>query len=685
MKKRLPLMAGLVVILLSAMTPVFEANATSAPVTNSLVSTNANAAAPGFVNPAFQKVWLVTDQLVDIGAVSRSYLWGPAVQSANGLFAETYSNSPNSYRLVEYFDKTRMEINNRYASFTDPFYVSNGLLVVELISGAEQDGDSTFSFKTPADNVPVAGDPFEGNQNSPTYASFKNVASIDQANPKSKAASNRVGQRVNATLDKAGNLGTNANLANKTGVDIVYYDNTLGHNIPRVLWDYLNQVGPKLRPDGTTVNNETVFNWISAMGLPIAEAYWTRAVVAGVEKDVLVQPFQRRILTYTPDNPKEFQVEMGNVGQHYFRWRYPNGPSNFVPPAKVNLKVPSISYGINAHLYYVDRSKVVGLVKDLGVRWVRQQVTWKDIELAGQPGVYDWTELDKIVNSLYSEGIHIIISPVGTPDMYRDPNSKLPIDANNFGRFMGEMAKRYSGQVDAYEIWNEENLAGEVGAPVTVKKYIPSLAKGSGAIRANDPYAIIILGALSPTGVNDPNVALDDAEYLKQLYDYNDGEVTKNNYFDVVGVHPGSNCNTPDSSPSNPVSAAQCPGWKDHPSFYFTRIEGIRQVMVSKGDADKQIWLTEFGWASSPTPAPGYDYAKYITEQQQADYITRAFQKAQAEYPYMGVMALWQLNFALPEVTADLNNEKTAWGVLRRDGTKRPSYFAVQALATKAK
>jgi WD40 repeat protein len=38
---------------------------------------------------------------------------------------------------------------------------------------------------------------------------------------------------------------------------------------------------------------------------------------------VLVQLFERRVLTYTPANSAEFKVEMGNVGQHYFQWRYP--------------------------------------------------------------------------------------------------------------------------------------------------------------------------------------------------------------------------------------------------------------------------------------------------------------------------------------------------------------------------
>ncbi|MEI6044674.1 MAG: hypothetical protein WCS37_09995, partial [Chloroflexota bacterium] len=64
-----------------------------------------------------------------------------------------------------------------------------------------------------------------------------------------------------------------------------------------------------------------------------------------------------------------------------------------------------------------------------------------------------------------------------------------------------------------------------------------------------------------------------------------------------------------------------------------------------------------------------------------AQYIARAFDKSYREYTWMGPMLLWQLNFALPSITSDENNEKNGWGILRRDGSKRPSYFALQFYA----
>jgi len=57
-------------------------------------------------------------------------------------------------------------------------------------------------------------------------------------------------------------------------------------------------------------------------GYPIAEAYWTNVNVAGTPHLVLLQCFERRCLTYTPDNAPGWQVEAGNVGQHYYRWRH---------------------------------------------------------------------------------------------------------------------------------------------------------------------------------------------------------------------------------------------------------------------------------------------------------------------------------------------------------------------------
>ena len=37
---------------------------------------------------------------------------------------------------------------------------------------------------------------------------------------------------------------------------------------------------------------------------------------------MLIQAFERRVLTYNPANAPACQVQMGNIGQHYYEWRY---------------------------------------------------------------------------------------------------------------------------------------------------------------------------------------------------------------------------------------------------------------------------------------------------------------------------------------------------------------------------
>lgn len=687
MNKKLALIAMVVAVVMSAVFPVVG----NTPV--------AEAATPPFTKPGFQRVWLTTDLPVDNGQVQRSYLWGPNFIDAGFERYDDAAPVGGQRRWVQYFDKTRMELNNPFGDPNSQYYVTNGLLVVELVSGRRQEGDARFvDTSSPANNVPVAGDNIAVNANAPTYKTLRSVASYDDGSVAANRKPNRIGQKVSETLTKDGEgngvVGNNAGLANYPGTNIVYHDNTLGHNIPAVLWDYMNQTGPKFDTGSrTTVNGQKVFDWLYAMGFPITDAYWTRVKVAGVEQDVLMQCFQRRCLTYTPSNPNGYKVEMGNVGQHYFVWRYGGGkmpvsqPIN--DPILSPLKVANLSYGINAHLFYQDRTQVTGWVKDLGARWVRQQITWSDIEdpTRDDPDRFVWNELDKIVDALYVDNIHIILSPIGTPAKYRSGGSGLPDQdkMNKFGDFMHALANRYKGKVEAYEIWNEMNLSRESGTGINVNRYVPMLQKAYNSVKAADPAAIVMFGALSPTETNDPNYAVPDTQYLKDIYAYNNGEIRK--YFDVMGMHPGGHANGPQYL--YPENTGPSPAWNNSSEFYFRRIETLRKVMEDSGDGAKQVWLTEFGWSSDNNPQDGYEYAKLNSQQQQADYIRGAYQLAQERYPWMGVMALWNLNFGLPTVTKPTangkNDEKLGFGILNRDGSKRPAYFAYQQLAKQAK
>jgi hypothetical protein len=299
-------------------------------------STTTQAAPASFADPAFSLLWNVTDKPVDAGVVSRSWMWGPT-----GFYTtyEPYLQGPGGQHLVQYFDKSRMEINNPSGDRNSPWFVTNGLLVVEMISGRIQAGDQQFIQASPA-NLPVAGDP-DTYPDTPTYASLTGVASINGGN----RAPVRTGQNIVEGLGRSGNIALLNNLAQFSKYAV--YEPTLGHNIPDVFWSFLNQQGP-IYQNGHYVNGP-LMNWVYVMGYPITEPYWIRIKAAGQERWVLMQAFQRRILTYSPFNPNGWKVEMGNVGRSYYDWRYtptPPAPTP-APPTPTPVPAPGASIAIN--------------------------------------------------------------------------------------------------------------------------------------------------------------------------------------------------------------------------------------------------------------------------------------------------------------------------------------------------
>jgi hypothetical protein len=270
------------------------------------------AASLTFNDASVAKVWSRTDLPIRTGATSRTWLWGP---NNNHVVREHYSEGPNGYRMVYYFDKSRMEITHPTADPNAEWFVTNGLLVREMMLGKLATGDNATQAKSPA-NIPVAGDP-NNNPNSPTFASMARVASL--AND--KRSSDQTGNTITATLSSSGQVGNNAGLT-QYGVTYAHYENALGHNIASPFWSFFQQNGPVYENGG--IGTAGVIDWVFAMGYPISEPYWCKVKVGGVERDVLVQAFERRIMTYTPANWAAYQVEMGNVGSQYYSWRYGN-------------------------------------------------------------------------------------------------------------------------------------------------------------------------------------------------------------------------------------------------------------------------------------------------------------------------------------------------------------------------
>jgi hypothetical protein len=282
-------------------------------------------AEPDFIDPAFRTIWDRTDLPAEQGAAKRSFIWGPALFVAPDgprlPRTEPYRDFEGGLRTVQYFEKARMELTT-----LDRGRVTAGLLVREMISGQLQLGDTATEPYPPA-GVPIAGDPT--NNPAPTYATLAKVATLS---PGVNAAPDRTGAKVDSVLNTDGTVSpTNGTVE---AVPYAYYVPETKHNIAAPFWTFLTQQGPVIGPDGTTMQNGKLFDPpFFAVGLPITEPYWTKAIVGGKSRDVLMQAFERRLLTYTPANPDAFKVEMGNVGAAYARWRY--GPISEPPVTTV--------------------------------------------------------------------------------------------------------------------------------------------------------------------------------------------------------------------------------------------------------------------------------------------------------------------------------------------------------------
>ena len=276
---------------------------------------------PAFVVPQFEQVWSRTDQPVLSGAVSRSWIWGPSLPG--NVRSEPFAGAPGGTRTVQYFDKARMEVNSAVTDTTNPWSTTTGLLVVELVSGRVQVGASAYETRPPA-NVPVAGDGDTSSGIAPLYSSFRDVASLPSGSPHRMAAS--TGSVVTATIDKEGKV------AALTNSDVRYtdYSQETGHNIPDVFSRFMHT--SDLVSEAGSLRQAQLLDPVYVFGYPITEAYWTTVPVNGKPTQVLVQLFQRRVLTYIPSFDKAWQVQMGNVGQHYYQWRY-SAPATPAPTA----------------------------------------------------------------------------------------------------------------------------------------------------------------------------------------------------------------------------------------------------------------------------------------------------------------------------------------------------------------
>jgi len=317
----------------------------------------------------------------------------------------------------------------------------------------------------------------------------------------------------------------------------------------------------------------------------------------------------------------------------------------------------------------------IALVKEMGFAWIKQSFAWRDIEDI-EKGAYNWYFPDLIVDEVEKAGLELLVRIDRQPFWSQGPGAELylngpPKDLTDFHDFCYVLADRYRGRIHAYQVWNEPNLSREWGEQEpNAAEYVELLKVCYNGIKAADPDAMVISAGLAPTGIDLPD-AIPDDRFLQEMY-----AAGAASYFDVLGLNAPGYKAPPETSPDDAANPDL--GWGGHRTFAFRHVEDMRAIMIANGDKEKRVAILEMGWTTDSRPDSPYHWHA-VTEEQQADYLVRAFDYAQHNWPWLELMsAVYIAKFDWTE-----ENEEYWWAITYPDFPEtrvRPAYEALKAM-----
>jgi polysaccharide biosynthesis protein PslG len=403
------------------------------------------------------------------------------------------------------------------------------------------------------------------------------------------------------------------------------------------------------------------------------------AVVAALGLCVVVTAASRGFRSWLWEATGEESYVEGVKGVVALALLQVTGPRPDLAPDAPLKDLPVGPVGVNTFLQLEADPDVVRrsfeTMNRAGITWARQQFPWEDIEIHGRGDYEDrrndpprsaWDKYDRIVQMAGDYGVHLLVRLDDPPEWaYADPaksgDKGPPDDMNDYAAFVEQVARRYCGKVQYYQLWNEPNIYPEWGErDVDPAGYAKLLAAGAAAAREACPGVTIVSAALAqntePGGKN-----MDDLKYLEGLY-----AAGWQKDFDVLAVQ----------------AFGLFTGPTDHrvsrDRANFGRMLLSRDLMVRHGDAAKPVWITEMGWTSPPPDYP----TKFgrVDEARRAVYTERAYERIREEWPWIGPAFMWF--FRRPD---DLwERAKEGYGFFRLlgpDFAETPSFQALKDVA----
>ena len=243
--------------------------------------------------------------------------------------------------------------------------------------------------------------------------------------------------------------------------------------------------------------------------------------------------------------------------------------------------------GIASHAWWLDPDvygdQLFPALDDLQITTVRLSIDWKRFE--PEQGVWDWTLYDRVLTELARRNI-VVVADFSTIPAWASTNPETcgnvvlevptcQLRDDMYDEFSGAMraaVERYSW-IEHWEFWNEPELWTHLGMDGHL--YLRHLKMFYDIAHAVNPS--ITVAAQTLVG----------PEYMDWLYNISLAELGQGNEpWDAVSVHPYNFYYEP--VPGEPPL-----------EINYERVVQLREMMIARGDGDKKIWITEFGWTNA--------------------------------------------------------------------------------------
>ena len=305
-------------------------------------------------------------------------------------------------------------------------------------------------------------------------------------------------------------------------------------------------------------------------------------------------------------------------------------------------------YGVDSALSWVSRPgtficpwndgdtfrTVSDLIALTGLPHVRERLSWSGVN--PEHGVFDYGQYLRNADLLHERGI-LISGMFHDAPKWAGRIRKLPSDLNAVYDFCAATAAAFGDRMGDWEFWNEEDIGF---APEPVWDYAAALKAAYFGFKAGRSGCIVLPGALCQ---------MPDSGYARGLFDNDAGK-----FGDVYNHH---------------VYYALA----DYPKHFAA----LRGFMERYGIGDKAIWITESGThleGSSQNDGAMKGFKANTPDQELV--VAEYYAKSQVAFQMEGVARNYYFVFG---AYSEMRGVKD-WGVMRRDGTVKPSYAAISTM-----